>query len=140
VTKPDNNLLFGPYYYFTDFKNSIKQFTEENMSTKGGIVRFALFLCITKVILNNVTDSVDESNIKRELINKENNLYENLTLRITDYDGKWAKNFDSVYVGKIELDNGEKLSNNPIYVVKNYEQQIPLSYHFIDTNNEYQIL
>ena len=76
--------------------------------------------------------------LKRELNN--NNLYENLTLRITDYDGNWAKNYDSVYIGDIELDNGEKMKNTPIYVVKKYEQQISLSYHFINTNNDYQIL
>jgi len=140
MTKSDNNLLFGSYYYFTNFKNAIKQFIKENNDVKGGVVRFALFLGITKVILNNIADSVDESNVKRELINKENNLFENLTLRITDYDGKWAKKYDSIYVGDIELDNGEKLTNSPFYVVKNYEQQIPLSYHFIDTNKECQIL
>ena len=27
---------------------------------------------------------------------------------------------------------GEKMKNTPIYVVKNYEQHIPLSYHFIN--------
>ena len=63
-----------------------------------------------------------------------------MTLRITDYDGNWAKNYDSVYIGDIELDNGEKMKNTPIYVVKKYEQQISLSYHFINTNNDYQIL
>ena len=140
MTKPDNDLLFGSYYYFTNFKNSIKKFIEENKGIKGGVVRFALFLGSSKVILNNISDSFDESNIKRELINCQNNLYENLTLRITDYDGKWSEKYDSVYVGDIELDNGEKLRNTPIYAVKNYEQQIPLSYHFIDINKECQIL
>ena len=135
ASKPDNNLLFGPYYYFTNFYNAVKQVTEEN---KGGIVRFALFTRLTKVILNNIADSVDESILKRELIN--NNLCENLTLRITDYNGNWIENYDSVYVGDIELDNGEKMKNTPIYVVKKYEQQISLSYHFIDTTNDYQIL
>ena len=135
TTKPDDNLLFGYYYYFTNFKNAINQIIK---GKKGGIIRFALFTGLTKVILNNVTDSVDESMLKRELNN--NNLYENLTLRITDYDGNWAKNYDSVYIGDIELDNGEKMKNTPIYVVKKYEQQISLSYHFINTNNDYQIL
>lgn len=140
MSKPDNNLLFGSYYYFTNYKNAIKQFIEENKNTKGGIVRFALFSGISKVVLNNIYEAIDESKIKRELINKENNLYENLSIRITDYDGKWSEKYDSIYVGDIELDNGEKFSNTPIYVVKNYEQQIPLSYHFINTNKEYEIL
>ena len=119
--------------------------------TKGGIIRFALFTGSTKVVLNKISDSIDESDIKSRLISTKNsnNLYENLTLRITDYDGKWAKKYDSIYVGEIELDNGEKMKNTPIYVVKNYEQHIPLSYHFIDKklldikfepNKDYQIM
>ena len=56
--------------------------------------------------------------------------YERLTMRISDYDGKWAQNFDSCYLGHIELDNGKYLKNTPIIVVKDYNQQIPLSYHY----------
>ncbi len=72
-----------------------------------------------------------------------------LTMRISDHDGKWAENYDSTFLGKIELDNGEYLKNTPIYVLKEYEQQIPLSYHFIDKrylkdlydeNNDYLIM
>lgn len=153
VSKPDNNMLFGPYYYFTNFKNAIKQGgwceTTTEKYNKGGIVRFAIFIGSTKVILNNSSNKMDDSNVKRELLESPNNLYENLTLRITDYDGKWADNYDSIHIGDIELDNGEKMKNTPIYVIKKYEQQIPLSYHFIDTrllddkfdiNRDYQIL
>jgi len=155
VSKPDNNLLFGSYYYFTDFKNAIKQGgwseIKNDKNIKGGIVRFALFTGSTKVILNNVSDSIDESEIKSQLTSTKNpnNLYEDLTLRITDYDGKWIQKYDSVYVGDIELDNGEKMKNTPIYVAKNYEQHIPISYHFIDKkllddkfdpNKDYQII
>jgi hypothetical protein len=143
MSKPDNNSLFGPYYYFTDFKNAVKQglCSEESKSNnKGGIIRFALFTGLSKVILNNITDSIDKSFLKRELIINGDNLCENLTLRITDYDGKWAENYDSIYIGDIELDNGKKMKNTPIYVVKKYEQQIPLSYHFIDSNKNYQEL
>lgn len=155
VSKPDNNLLFGPYYYFTDFKNAIKQAVwsektnDKNM--KCGIIRFALFTGLTKVILNNNSGFIDDSNIKREIsnISNSNSLYENLTLKISDYDGKWTKKYDSIYVGDIELDNGEKMKNTPIYVIKKYEQHVSLSYHFIDNkildeifdpNKDYQIL
>jgi hypothetical protein len=89
-----------------------------------------------KVKLNNLEDSIDESLIKRELIQNVSNNYENLTLRITDYDGKWAENYDSVYIGNLELDNGEKMKETNIYVVKTYEQQYPLSYHFVSIRNE----
>ena len=152
VSKPDNSLLFGSYYYFTNFKNAVKQSAlsevkndkndKNDKNVKGGIVRFALFTGSTKVILNKISDCIDESEIKRHLISTKNvnNLYENLTLRITDYDGKWSKKYDSIYVGDLELDNGEKMKNTPIHVVKNYEQHIPLSYHFIDLNKDFQII
>ena len=55
-----------------------------------------------------------------------------LKMRISDHDGKWSENYDSVFLGKIELDNGSYLKNTPIIVLKDYNQQIPLSYHYID--------
>jgi hypothetical protein len=70
---------------------------------------------------------------------------ERLTMRISDHDGNWVQNYDSVYLGEVELDNGILL-DRPILVVKEYKQQIPLSYHFIDkrtinlTVNEYSIM
>ena len=138
MSKPDNNLLFGPYYYFTNFKNAIKQGGWAEVTNykynKGGIVRFALFAGKTKVILNNSSGLIDDSNIKNEFLSSTNNLYENLTLRITDYDGNWVNSYDSIFMEDIELDNGMKIENTPIYVVKKYEQQVPLSYHFIDNN------
>ena len=56
-----------------------------------------------------------------------------MTLRICDYDGVWKEKYDSVFLGKIELDNGEELKNTPMYVCKDYYSHVPLSYHYIDT-------
>ena len=53
-------------------------------------------------------------------------------MRISDHDGKWAQQFNSCYLGKVTLDNGIYLENTNLYVVKNYNQQVPLSYHFIN--------
>ena len=58
---------------------------------------------------------------------------ERLTMRISDHDGKWAENFDSVYLGDVELDDGNCL-NKQLIVIKEYDQEIPLSYHFINKN------
>ena len=114
-------------------------------------MRFALFLGRMKVVENLPNDEIDISEIKKERINDvslDKNI-ELLTMRISDHDGKWSNFYDSVFLGKIELDNGEHLKNTPIYVLKDYEQQIPLSYHFIDNsylkerydeNTEYLIL
>lgn len=148
----DKTAMLGPYFYFTDFKNSIRQGgwsengepvkidntlitdNEYGRYKKGSIVRFALFLGKMKVVENLPNDESDSSKIKKERIDDPNlnkNL-ELLTMRISDHDGKWTEFNDSVFLGKIELDNGEYLKNTPVYVLKEYEQQIPLSYHFID--------
>jgi hypothetical protein len=129
-SQKDKNALFGPYFYFTDFKNSIRQCGYQ----KETIVRFALFLGKMKFVENFPNDESDFSETKKKRIddaNLDKNM-EALTMRISDHDGRWAENYDSVFLGETELDNGAILKNTPIFVVKTYEQQIPLSYHFID--------
>ena len=56
-------------------------------------------------------------------------------MRITDYNGLWADNYDSCFIGKIKLDNGDILGNTPVFVVKNYEQHFSLTYHYINNEN-----
>lgn len=152
ISVKDKNAIMGPYYYFTNYNGSIRDggWSETGTETKdndniitdneygrfkqGGIVRFALFLGKTKIVENLLNDSNDDSKIKKERLN-DKNLDQNmevLTMRISDHDGKWIEHNDSVFLGKIELDNGSYLKNTPIIVLKNYNQQIPLSYHYID--------
>jgi hypothetical protein len=99
--------LLGPYYYFTTLENALTQ--SSNPDTKG-VVRFALLLGQTKHIL---IDSVDQSQTKQELLAAN-----------ADHDGLWAQTYDAVYLALME---GE---NTPMLVVKEYNQQWPLSYHF----------
>ena len=124
--------------------------------TKGGIIRYALFLGNNLVKMNYPNDAVDESDIKKAKLtnaenieNKECYVYEKMTLRISDHDGLWKQNYDSIYLGKIELDNGDYLKDTPLYVVKDYYNHTPLSYHHInkrtlgakfDENGDYQIM
>lgn len=148
----DKNAIMGPYYYFTDYKSSIRDggWSETGMETKdndiiitdneygrfkqGGIVRFALFLGKNKIVENLFNDKNDNSEIKKERLSDKNlnRDMEVLTMRISDHAGKWSEHNDSVFLGKIELDNGSYLKNTPIIVLKDYHQQIPLSYHYID--------
>ena len=149
----DKTAMLGSYFYFTDFKNSIRQGgwsetgkpvknddlllitdNEYGRYKKGSIVRFAMFLGKMKMVENLPNDESDSSDVKKERLEDVDldKHMEMLTMRISDHDGKWAENYDSVFVGKIELDNGEYLKNTPIYVLKEYEQQMPLSFHFID--------
>ena len=44
--------------------------------------------------------------------------------------GKWTENYDSAFLGNVELDNG-KILNISLIVLKEYNQQIPLSFHYI---------
>jgi hypothetical protein len=131
VSKMDNEQAnLGSFYYFTDFDNA---FYSYNKNEKGGIVRFAVFLGKMLVKFNYPEDLIDYSETKREK-NKDSKL-EQMTMRITDYDGTWSSNYDSCFVGKIKLDNGDILTNTPIFAVKKYEQQYSLSYHFTNANN-----
>jgi hypothetical protein len=128
----DKLALFGPFFYFTNFDNALNKCGENE-----GVVRFALFTDYIKYIENYQNDDIDKSIIKNELIkNSENN--ENKkniqTLRISDHDGLWTEKYDSVYVGALELDDGTFLDDTPIIVLKDYKQQIPLTYHFINKN------
>ena len=80
---------------------------------------------------------IDESEIKNQKLNDIlfNKNYEIQTLRISDHDGTWTRIYDSVYLGNQELDDGSFLEETPMIVLKDYNQQIPLSYHFIDKNS-----
>jgi len=153
--------MLGPYYYFTNFNNAIRQggwshdYKPEYMYNKlitdndcgrysnGGIVRFALFTGNTKYIENMPNSPNDESDIKNQRLNDSslNRNFEIQTLRISDHNGLWTNSFDSTYLGNIELDDGSFMEDTPMIVLKEYNQQIPLSYHFIDKSglgNKYE--
>lgn len=152
VSAKNKSGILGPYFYFTDFYNSIREGgwscnykpeyinnklitdNEHGRYIKGGIIRFALFTGTTKYIENMPNDNIDESDIKKQrltdpLLNKN---FEIQTLRISDHDGIWAKTYDSAYLGYIELDDGSYVEESPLIVLKDYNQQIPLSCHYID--------
>jgi hypothetical protein len=114
--KSHENTMLGPHYYFTSFENASKEY---------GAVRFSIFTGHTLVKLNFTNDEIDESLLKQQ---KLDNKYELMTQRVTDHDAKWASNYDSVYLGHIELDDGQMLLNTPIIVVKSHDQQIALDY------------
>lgn len=158
--KMDKNGLLGPFYYFKDFNTAFSNTTSPNTcnlettneiftntTVNYGIVRFAVFLGQMKLIENDINDNVDESEISAERLEDDSldKNMERLTHRISDRDGKWAQEYDSAYVGCVELDNGT-LIEEPVLVVKEYKQQIPLSYHFVDkktlhkNSKEYSIM
>ena len=124
--KSHDNTMLGPYYYFTNFENASKYY---------GLVRFAIFTGHMLVKQNFPNDEIDESLLKQQRLNDQrlNHKYELMTQRITDYDGRWAANYDSVYLGHMELDDGQILKNTPVIVVKSHDQQMPLDYYVCGT-------
>ena len=144
-TTSDKNGIFGPFFYFTIFFTSFVKYKieepylsvsiQEICSTKKGLVRFALFLGINKFIENQPNDMIDESDIKTQRLDDLtlDIKMEQLTMRISDHDGHWTRKYDSVYLGSNILDDGTQLKCN-LLAVKNREQQVPLSYHYIDNN------
>lgn len=112
--------ILGPFYYFTNYENAIKQGSH--------VVRFALFMGRTKFIEDFPNDPMDDSDIKYQRLHDPSLdiMKERVTMRISDHAGKWSSEYDSVSLGRLELDDGSYLDNAPFYVVKQYDQQIPL--------------
>ena len=119
-TAKDKSAILGPHYYFTNYRNTSKRY----------IVRFALFIGNAKYIENAPNDPNDESSIKKDRLNDDNldKKFEALTMRISDHDGIWSKTYDSAHLGKLILDDGTVLKDAPLYVLKEYKQQVPLTF------------
>jgi hypothetical protein len=144
-TRSNKNSILGPFYYFFDFftafKNSpvVKQLVYSETATAGdpdetaGVVRFAAFLGATRFIENRPGDPIDTSDIKQQRLEDKllNATHERLTMRISDHDGNWSQKYNSAFLGNPELDDGSHM-NIKLLAVKEYNQQIPLSYHYIN--------
>jgi len=116
--------LLGPYFYFTDYDNAKKM--------GDGLVRIAIFLDTLCVKMNYTNDRIDESQLIQYLLETNDNsteIYNNIkmTERLSDRYGVWTINSNSVYIGPVKLDDGSIFKKGPIWVVKDYEQQTPLS-------------
>jgi hypothetical protein len=147
VSKSLNTSILGAYYYFTNYKNSfhphsgmiinhVNETNTRNLSQTlfaRGIIRFALFVEKIKMIQNLPNDPIDNSEIKKK--RSQDNLLdinrETLLTRISDHNGKWASEYDSAYIGNVLLDDGNYIKDTPITVIRDYDQQVPLSYHYI---------
>jgi hypothetical protein len=125
---PETNeeALFGKYYYFTDYKNAA------NKEGINGVIRCAVFLGKMKVVRNNTNDVIDESIITQGLLLVSQDITSiKMFMRISDRDALWTNTYNSVYLGKVELDDGSVFKDYPLWCVKDYEQQTVLSAHII---------
>ena len=146
--------MFGPYYYYGSFKRMIghagwhsnytkrevfgKFINDENGKYKqGGIIRFALFLGNTKVILNRKKDIFNwiikfYDTKKFNTKEKTDKFYK----KMSSSKGLWTKYYDSLILGNIKYKNLSGYFNlNTQYITKNHNQQIPLSIHLLDMSS-----
>jgi hypothetical protein len=148
VKKASTRAHFGPYYYFVSFIGSMRyacysmgfeqhvlddgtQLTTNQYGkhSKGGVVRFAVFLGRCRAFFMNGDE--DRSELSMYWANQDPFVKAKLSLR--DINGDWTSSFDSAYVGEYELKIGEKTKHRlPNWTIKDYDNQIPLSCHEID--------
>ena len=121
----------GDFYIFYDYETAVKHATtisqqeKENLEEedleritikdsdkfkKGGVVRYAIFTGKMKVFLR---ENLDE-----------------LTL---EDNHNWTIKYNSAFIGKLTLQNGEQFEDAPLIITEEYEQQIPLS--LVEINN-----
>ena len=144
----------GPYYYFADFKRSLryacvtldgkpkkvfdKLITRDDtpVFTKGGMVKFILYLGRSKVMLNKENDKKDDTDESLSLASKRP--FYNELLRLRDSSGKWATEYDSVIQPFMEIYDPELKRLRPLdpqIIIKNYDQQSALQYAYFNTDN-----
>lgn len=155
--EPDN--ILGPYYYFYTYKGAGRgaiwsqsrkktiineeEITRDEFGVykRGGIVRFIIFNKSIKYLVNRETDEDDNSQITKDILNSKDKEKESLrnfiksTIKVRDVDGKWADKYDLAYIGSLFI-KSEKYKDRKLdiqFAVKDYNQQFPLSYHYIDT-------
>ena len=153
---PTANL--GPYYYFNTYhgagKWAIWAFSRKSVMIndeyitvndygvfkKGGIVRFAIFGDKIKYFLNRENDPEDQSVISQEAA-KYVEFFKS-TLKVRDVDGKWADNNNLAYIGSVLIKSTKH--KDRVYkdrrlsiqlAARDFYQQIPLTYHYIDTTS-----
>ena len=141
---------FGPFYYFSNYNRAVryggwgsnyygltqeeiieakkkenKPTNDDGKYVKGGIVRFLIFYNNLKTFLNHPNDPDDKSVAVQKKIDRDDYIKD--TIKISDVDGKWAENYDLCYATPFD-----KKYNSPTWTCKNIEQQLPLSYHYLN--------
>ena len=144
----------GPYYYFGSYERSLRYASKtidrkpltikgENITirdtpvyTKGGIVKYALFMGCSKVMLNLKDDPKDNSFESQKLASERKFIKD--TLRLRDTNGTWTTQYDSVIQPVLEIyDRDLNIDRilDPQFTVKSYEQQFPLEYAYYKTDH-----
>jgi hypothetical protein len=151
IKKSSIRAHFGPYYYSGDFIGTMRYscysmgfephvldngtsltVNQYGKHSKGGIVRFAVFLGRCRAFFLNSDE--DRSELSMYWANTDRFVKAKLALR--DINGDWTFAFNSAYVGEYTLKIGDKSKTRiPGWTIKDYDNQIPLSYHDINMDN-----
>jgi len=109
---------------------------------EGGLVRMALFIENAKIILHPMEEGPDVSETTQEML-KEDPTCASVKhralvnyLKVSDRDGVWANYYDGVFLSDMEFmdsDAETRLHVGKMYVAREYDQQLPLSCHFLGT-------
>lgn len=153
----DSKSIFGPHYYFYDYNDSVKMssqmcsnFKKDNkpitimnwlnsdtIPENIAVIRVILFLGKTKIVETSTNDTSKTTldMLKEDYTRATKNHREIVnSLFIADREGKWTENYDSVFLG--DWFNAEcEITYKNTYVVKEYDQQLVLSCHFLDSAN-----
>ena len=144
----------GPYFYFGNYDRALRYaaittngkpleimgekitIKDSPVYTKGGMVKFAIFLGKSKVMFNLPDDPKDDSDLSLELAEKR--LFIKDSLRLRDNKGKWTKEYNSViqpdlYIYDRELKFDRKL--DAAFIIEFFDQQIPINYAYFKTNH-----
>ena len=151
MKKSSTRAHFGPYYYSGEFMGTMRYacyamgfeshvlsdgtsltVNEHGKHTQGGIVRFAVFLGRCRAFFLNGEEDLSELSLY--WANKDPLIKFKLALR--DINGDWTRDFDSAYVGEYDFKIEDTIKKRVAgWTIKNYDNQIPLSCHEIDTKN-----
>ena len=151
IKKSSIRAHFGPYYYSGNFIGTMRYscysmgfethvldngisltVNQYGKHSKGGIVRFAVFLGRCRAFFLNSDE--DRSELSMYWVNTDPFVKAKLALR--DINGNWTFAFNSAYVGEYTLKIGDKSKTRiPGWTIKDYDNQIPLSYHEINMDN-----
>lgn len=141
--------LFGPYYYFNDFKQAIRRaswssnyesrniynnsITDKNGKfEQGGIVRFAVFLGNYRVVLDRKSDTLQKTITALDSVNKPQ--LQNMK-KINKTKGKWTEEYDSLMISNYKNNNRSGYFwAGTGYILKNFNAFTSLSIHLVDTS------
>ena len=128
--KQKKQLKFNPHVLADGTSLTVNEYGKH---TKGGIARFAVFLGRCRAFFMNGEE--DRSELSMFWAKQDPLVMAKLALR--DINGDWTRYFNAAYVGEYNFDDLDKRKSKRAagWTIKEYDNQIPLSYHEIDMTN-----